>query len=188
MDPVRLLSMMGIIASVVVVVLGLGIFIATNTESGRKALEGVFKARQPEPLDFTTLVRTGKPNDYLVCPVDYCAATADAEAPVTALSADELRDRLIEFTTDGPQAGNITRLRFDLSTRHFEFLVRTPTMRFPDIVAVDVIERDGGSSLALYSKSIYGYSDVGKNRERLEIWLRFLIPDGADISLPKRQG
>jgi uncharacterized protein (DUF1499 family) len=52
------------------------------------------------------------------------------------------------------------------------FLVHTRLMRFPDTVAAQVIEQGPGqSTLALYSRSQIGRSDLGVNKRRLARWL-----------------
>jgi uncharacterized protein (DUF1499 family) len=54
---------------------------------------------------------------------------------------------------------------------------------FPDLIAAQVNEAGADQSmLVLYSRSVYGYSDLGVNRRRLDDWLvalraRFNHPD-----------
>ncbi len=56
-----------------------------------------------------------------------------------------------------------------------QWVVRSAVWNFPDIVAVQVLPRGPGSStLALYSRSLYGHSDLGVNRRRIEAWLAAL--------------
>ena len=43
---------------------------------------------------------------------------------------------------------------------------------FPDLVTAQVTETGpSSSSLTLYSRSVYGHSDLGVNRQRLVTWL-----------------
>ena len=50
--------------------------------------------------------------------------------------------------------------------------VRTPLLRFPDLVSVEVLLVDGNrSTLAILSRSVYGHSDLGTNRRRVTAWL-----------------
>ena len=53
-----------------------------------------------------------------------------------------------------------------------DYVQRTQLMRFPDLVSVRFYDLAGGqSSIAIYSRSVYGYSDMGTNRRRVERWL-----------------
>lgn len=56
-----------------------------------------------------------------------------------------------------------------------DWVVRTRLANFPDEVAAQVMPgTGGGSALVLYSRSIYGHSDLGVNRKRIEAWLAAL--------------
>ena len=54
-------------------------------------------------------------------------------------------------------------------------MVRTRLLNFPDLVTaqVDALP-DGRSALWLYSRSLFGRSDLGTNRRRAEQWLAAL--------------
>ena len=46
---------------------------------------------------------------------------------------------------------------------------------FPDLITAQVGEAGpDASTLVLYSRSVYGYSDLGVNRRRLNAWLAAL--------------
>lgn len=50
--------------------------------------------------------------------------------------------------------------------------MRSPVLNFPDIVSAQVLPGPGRASrIVLYSRSLYGYSDLGANRRRLRSWL-----------------
>lgn len=121
-------------------------------------------------VDFAKLTRRSSPNDALIHPPG-AGAAADAEAPVFNMSAARLADALRAValaeprTLELPGAGG-GRLRF---------VQRSFLMRYPDVIDVLVIARDDGTStLALYSRSAVGHSDLGVNRARLERWLAAL--------------
>ena len=55
--------------------------------------------------------------------------------------------------------------------------------RFPDLIAVQFMDEKGGTStLAIYSRSVYGHSDLGVNKARTMGWIRDLNAVFAPIS------
>ena len=120
-------------------------------------------------LDPLTLERTGKPNDFLVCPAGQCRAEADAAAPALAVApADQLR--LWEEVVIASPRTKVLRVDEAAMTLHAE--QRSRLMRFVDTIVVRVLpEGEGRSSFAAYSRSEIGYSDMGVNRARLEDWI-----------------
>lgn len=55
------------------------------------------------------------------------------------------------------------------------FVARSAVFNFPDLIAVQVIAAGPDrSALVLYSRSVYGYSDFGVNRQRVTAWLAAL--------------
>ena len=56
--------------------------------------------------------------------------------------------------------------------RQSVFVQRTALLRFPDTVWVQLVALDAeSSSLAIYSRSNYGYGDFGVNERRVRAWL-----------------
>ncbi len=52
---------------------------------------------------------------------------------------------------------------------------RSAFFGFPDLIDVETIETgEAKSTLAIYSRSKYGYYDFGVNKRRVETWLREL--------------
>ncbi len=59
--------------------------------------------------------------------------------------------------------------------QQFDYVQRSARFRFPDIITVRFISVSSSqSTLAIYSRSIYGKSDFGVNRERIDAWLKTL--------------
>ncbi len=121
-------------------------------------------------VDFASLRLSDKPNQFLVCPPDLCTAPSDMASPVFSLPVAELRQRLhriVETTGE-------TRLQRE-SDEDATYLARTRLMRWPDWITVRYIALDDGrSTLAIYSRSVYGRSDFGANRQRVTDWLQQL--------------
>lgn len=117
------------------------------------------------PVDFATLTMPDSPNRYLVCPVRKCVK-ADAESPAYPVPAERLRTAWM-----GVLERHGAKLLSE-SDGQIEAEVRTPWLRFPDLVTVRIVELgDGRSSAAVYSRSLYGYSDMGVNAARVKAWM-----------------
>lgn len=120
-------------------------------------------------LDFATLKLRWRPNQYLVCPPDRCAARPHREAPEFDADPDRLEAAVLAVAGRQPRTG---RLEGDNVERAYEFVQRTRLFGFPDYISVHVWPLpDGRSTLGIYSRSRYGWSDMGVNRRRVEAWL-----------------
>lgn len=137
-----------------------------------RVLELAFGPPDTSAVDFATLRKTKKPNQYLVCPPGLCAETPDRESPEFDVPAEELRGRWEALMTRQP------RLRLiggDPSAMQFTYVQRTDLMRFPDVITVRFIPlSEARSTLAVYSRSQIGYSDWGVNEKRVTAWLEAL--------------
>lgn len=134
-----------------------------------QVLEMLLGPIQRTPVDFATLQLKESPNQYLVCPENNCAAQAHEAAPTFDEPAEQLRDRwdalmaetsrvsLIERSGDGMQA---------------TYQALTPVIGWPDSITVRFYPvGEGRSTLAIYSRSHYGYSDLDENKKRIQRWL-----------------
>lgn len=121
-------------------------------------------------IDFATLVRPSSPNTYLVAPEGLCrAATPDRIAPIYPVAAERLRDAWLQLMRSysrvrpGPGSGDPVA---------YTFVESTPLLGFKDDIDIRFIALgDGRSTLAVYSRSRVGYSDLGTNKKRVESWL-----------------
>lgn len=128
------------------------------------------------PVDFATLSRPATPNSWLVCPPGHCRNyPTDAQPPVFNVPEAALqsavqanwqqmpRTRIVASTTAG--SGEI------------RFVQYSALLGFPDTISVQTIAIDEThSTLAAYSRSQVGKSDLGANRLRMEKWLAALKP------------
>ncbi len=130
-------------------------------------------------VDFRTLIRPASPNSYLVAPPGLCEqAVPDADSPVLAISAREGYARLL----DRLKRGGTWRLAVEApDALQLSFVAVTPLLRFRDDVDVRFIppgpqagDGESGARMAIYSRSRIGYSDLGKNRQRVHELLGFL--------------
>ncbi|MCP5082459.1 MAG: DUF1499 domain-containing protein [Alphaproteobacteria bacterium] len=123
-------------------------------------------------IDFRKTVLVSTPNQYLVCPPDYCKDKPHMISPVLQVPRAEL-----EKAWDAMMDKKVDFVRLNKSglphRRHYE--QRSKLLRYPDRVTVEFqIRDDATSSLAIYSRSKYGYSDGGVNEARVKSLLRDL--------------
>lgn len=131
----------------------------------------ILSAPTYQAVDFNNLKTTRNPNWYLVCPPQFCSnAAVHREAPVFEKSVSDLAAQLKELIK---AEGNLNIRSENVTT--FDVKIRTAVMRWPDLVSIEFIEaEDGGSTLAIFSRSIYGRKDFGANRKRVNKWLSAL--------------
>ena len=122
---------------------------------------------------WTGLVRRSTGNDALVCPPGRCSAPHDFEAPEFQMAREALLRLVTEIALGEPRtvrlpavAGNEFRVDFQQASAAF---------RFPDVISVEVFPTPaGGSTLALWSRSVVGRKDFGVNHARLAPWIEKL--------------
>ncbi len=124
-------------------------------------------------VDFARLEQPGTPNHFLVCPADLCQAP-DALAPIFERPASELEAAFQAFVATEKR---VAMLRHDPAQAQADYVQRSLILRFPDLITVRFLALgDNRSTLAIYSRSIYGRSDLGVNRARALDWLARLSP------------
>lgn len=125
-------------------------------------------------IKFKTLKLKRKPNQYLVAPEGLCEiAKPHRSSPVYKVSAEKLQQAWEEMIA-GQQRTALQKS--DAGEMTFEYVQRSKLMRFPDYITVQFIDLpdQSSSTLAIYSRSRYGYRDFGVNRNRIENWLHLL--------------
>jgi uncharacterized protein (DUF1499 family) len=128
-------------------------------------------------IDFVTLVRPSSPNTYLVCPKDHCAAKADEEGPLYAIAPAQLFERARMLLSAEPRTEVV---QDQPETMRLVLVQRSAFFRFPDTVTLQVFPLpDGGSTLAIYSQSNYGYGDFGVNKDRVRAWIGLIDTQAA---------
>ena len=131
------------------------------------------------PVDFKTLARRKSPNDALACPPDLCTAKSDIAPPVFAVSGPELEATFTRVLASEPHVERVSSGETDFEARYIQ---RSRIMRFPDTVSVRFVDLgDGRSTLAIYSRSQLGESDLGVNLTRIERLLGKLAKEAPVI-------
>ena len=117
-------------------------------------------------MRFETLTLKASPNQYLVAPEGLCQnAKSHVESPIYAMSAEALEDLLAENLLALPRTKEAMRSAEDGQRA---FVQRSALIGFPDTLIFQTFEVDEGtSSLAIYSRSHVGWSDMGVNKRRV---------------------
>ena len=140
------------------------------TPFGEGPMTALLPVGDVEPVDFATLKLSDKPNQYLLCPPGFCGDQAHGTSPTFDLSVIGLRARW-----DGVMAAQPRLVILSEDDGQVDYVQRTAMMRYPDIITVRFISLlPDRSTLAVYSRSVYGTSDFGVNAARIEAWLEAL--------------
>ncbi|WP_421860517.1 DUF1499 domain-containing protein [Oceanicaulis sp.] len=122
------------------------------------------------PLDFATLVPDTRPRRWLVLPSEFEAvASPDQDSPVFEQTPEAVLDAFKAVALAAPR---VTLVREEAG--QIELVQRSKLFRFPDYITVQAFEAQGGAALAIYSRAVIGYSDMGVNRKRIRAWLESL--------------
>jgi uncharacterized protein (DUF1499 family) len=125
----------------------------------------------PQPIDTQRIERPASPNTALAAPAGF-APPPDVVTPTYAMAAGRLYDAVRAVAAAQPR----TFLAADYAAeRQTHWVVRSAVFNFPDLVTAQISGAGPDSStLVLYSRSVYGRSDLGVNRQRLDAWLAAL--------------
>lgn len=126
-------------------------------------------------VDPTQTERTGRDNDFLAAPAGTTVAETDE---VLAPKAIAPRDLLFLFDSIARNAPRTKVIGGSVEDLHITYMQRSPLFAFPDYVSVKAVESAEGAALVIWSRSRFGYSDLGVNRERIEGWLAAMGPQG----------
>jgi hypothetical protein len=113
--------------------------------------------------DPLTAQGTGRPNEHRLAP---------PEGPSYPMGTGDLAWAFDRMAMAQPRVSRLAGGPEELWTTYVQ---RSALMGFPDYVSVREIDLgDGRSGFAIWSRSRFGYSDMGVNRARVESWLAAL--------------
>jgi uncharacterized protein (DUF1499 family) len=135
---------------------------------GFPAAEGV---PTPPLMDVAHIVRPSSPNTSLAAP-DGFTPPPDIATPIYKISADRLFALIQDVAGSQPRTYQAALYPAQFQVH---YVARSAVLNFPDQIMLQV-RQDGpdGSDLIMYSRSVYGRSDFGVNRKRVEAWLAAL--------------
>ncbi len=128
----------------------------------------------PAPMDIARIERPASPNTALAGPAGM-TPTPDLITPTYPVPASALYAAVRRMALGQPRT--YLHIAYD-GQMQLHFVVRSAWLNFPDLVLAQV-QPDGAdaSRLVLYSRSVYGQSDLGVNRARLQAWLAALAAE-----------
>lgn len=111
-------------------------------------------------LDPLVTVLSGKPNQFLL---------EAKNAPVFDVKAKVLAETFDKVALARP---NVRLLAGSIDDLWLTYVQRSALMRYPDYISVRFLDRpDGTATLAVFSRSRFGYSDLGVNQKRVNAWV-----------------
>ncbi len=120
-------------------------------------------------LDLHKLVPPRRRNWWLMVPKGWAHAHAQGRTPRFDVPVEVLREALVAVAAQEPRCH---LLNLEKEARQAEFEQRSRLFGFPDRIVVEFVELGrGASTLAIYSRALRGYWDLGVNRKRVERWL-----------------
>ena len=125
----------------------------------------------PPPMDITQISRPASPNTALAAPAGFLPAP-DIVTPPYHMTSQRLYTAVEAVAAAQPRTF-LAAAYPDRLQAHW--VVRSLVFNFPDRVTAQVTaEGPNTATLLLYSRSVYGYSDLGANRRRVAAWLAAL--------------
>lgn len=129
--------------------------------------------------DLRFIERSGRPNDALACLPGDCAVPAEFEVPIIPVDVSVLMQSAEAVLRAEPRTALLERLE---DPERLVFVQRSRLFRFPDTVCIQGVAHEDGASAIIYSRSNYGFWDIGKNRRRVRRWLARLQAEMAPAS------
>lgn len=135
----------------------------------------------PPPMDAAQIVRPASPNSALAAPNGF-ALRPDIVTPVYPVPAERLYARIQAVAAARPRTFAAALYPDRLQA---DWVARSAVFNFPDLIMAQVSPAGRNkATMVLYSRSMYGYSDLGVNRHRLARWLAAL---NRTIETPKER-
>ncbi len=121
-------------------------------------------------IDFQDFELPTSPNSYYVAPAKFSQAKPDSISPVYDINIDALHKFWGMMIAEQARVKLVAKSQYQ-----FSYVQRTKWLRFPDYVEVKLISvSTQQSTIAIFSRSKYGYSDFGTNKKRVNQWLGLL--------------
>lgn len=121
-------------------------------------------------IDFQDFELPTTPNYFYAAPLNYSKAQPQLESPIYPVSLKQLTESFEEMVAQQPRLQTLAK-----RDTQFSYIQRTRWLHFPDYIDVILIALSAEqSTLAIYSRSKYGYYDFAVNEKRVKSWLQQL--------------
>lgn len=131
------------------------------------AQAGILGLPPPQTVPFSAFVRPATPNAAIAAPAGILPIAPDIALADFPAPPERLRAALERVAAAQPRT-----FAHGTTGQQMHWVARSAIFNFPDLVTAEILPRPGGgAALVLYSRSVYGHSDLGANRRRLETWL-----------------
>lgn len=130
-------------------------------------MQGAAGVPAAAPLDFAHLSRPASPNTALAAPPGLSPAP-ELASPHYDVPPSVLYGALRRVAETEPRV--FMQAHFD-DVHQAAYVARSAFWNFPDLVQVAAVPDGTGSRPVIYSRSVYGHSDLGVNRKRVDAWL-----------------
>jgi len=123
-------------------------------------------------VDPLTVEQSVKPNSFRMAPPLLTEEEVDAESPVYAVNPTLMAKAFDDYVLSQPKTG---RIAGSPEEGWMTYVQQSPSLNLPDYVSVKFIDLNGGNStIAVYSRSRFGYDDLGANEKRVLNWVSTL--------------
>jgi uncharacterized protein (DUF1499 family) len=125
----------------------------------------------PTLMDMTAIQRPGTPNTFLAGP-EGMKPEPDLVTREHSLPATEMYENARMLFERQPRTYVAAEFPQQLQVH---YVVRSALLNFPDLVTVQTnAAGPAGSTVTIWSRSVYGRGDLGVNRKRTEAWIAAL--------------
>ena len=121
-----------------------------------------------EPLDLATLVLPPSPNTALAAPPGAPGPTPTRVLPPYPVAQGALWAAVQQAAAEQPRTTLLAAWPEHLQAQWVE---RSALMNYPDIITAILLPAGESTGLVLYSRSLFGWSDLGVNAKRLDRWI-----------------
>ena len=121
-------------------------------------------------VDFDALTLPDSPNTCLAAPHGH-PLPAHLRIPPVPMGMDAAWAAIHRVADGRPRCFPLYAW---LERRQAQWVERSGLMNYPDIIVAQLLPGQGNTGLILYSRSLFGYSDLGANRRRVTEWLAVL--------------
>jgi uncharacterized protein (DUF1499 family) len=145
------------------------------------AFTGAAGLPTPTLMDMTHIIRPATPNTALAAPANFTPAP-DIVTPTYKVPPDRLFAAAEAVAVGQPRTYPAATFA---NERQVHYVARSAAFNFPDLITVQVSPAPpDGATLVIWSRSVYGESDLGVNRKRVVAWLSAV---DAALNLPSER-